>query len=320
MKNKRGIIVTGLAFAAALLIAAPCGAQSGRRAKQPDGWGQTFVKPAPEAAQSPAPGFGFVSSEMRSGGKVVRGAPYSAEAVTESVQTLANGARLTRRSSALVYRDGEGRTRREQSASPVGPFATAGDAPQLVFINDPVAGVSYTLFPDSRTALKMPAHGPPPEGRNSPPPPPDRAPFGPGPEGRRGRRPEGGPGGPPPGGPDGPRERPPAGESKREALGKQVIEGVEAEGARTTVTIPTGAIGNDQPLEIVHERWESPELQTTVVSKHSDPRWGETTYRLTKIVRGEPDRALFAPPADYTVKEGGPRRPPHGGGRRHEEE
>jgi hypothetical protein len=39
-----------------------------------------------------------------------------------------------------------------------------------------------------------------------------------------------------------------------------------------------------------------------VLTKHSDPRVGETTYRLINIVRAQPDPNLFVPPADYTIK------------------
>jgi hypothetical protein len=88
-----------------------------------------------------------------------------------------------------------------------------------------------------------------------------------------------------------------------------VIEGVEAEGTRTTITIPAGRIGNDKPIEIVQERWYSPELHTTILNKHNDPRWGETVYKLTKINRSEPDRSLFEAPGDYTVREEPTRRP-----------
>ncbi|HYY42082.1 MAG TPA: hypothetical protein VE775_05070, partial [Pyrinomonadaceae bacterium] len=42
----------------------------------------------------------FYSSEMRFDGQVVKGAPYSAEAVTESVQPLADGNRIVQRSTA----------------------------------------------------------------------------------------------------------------------------------------------------------------------------------------------------------------------------
>jgi hypothetical protein len=91
-----------------------------------------------------------------------------------------------------------------------------------------------------------------------------------------------------------------------EDLGTRTIEGLEAKGTRTTVTIPAGEMGNEKPLVIVTERWYSPELSTVVMSRHSDPRMGETTFRLTQVSRGEPDRSLFEVPADYTVKEGGP--------------
>ena len=90
---------------------------------------------------------------------------------------------------------------------------------------------------------------------------------------------------------------------KTESLGKQVVEGVEAEGTRTTLTIPAGEMGNEQPIQIVLEKWYSPELQAIVMSRNNDPLVGETIYRLTNINRSEPARSLFEVPADYTVKE-----------------
>jgi len=93
---------------------------------------------------------------------------------------------------------------------------------------------------------------------------------------------------------------------KEESLGKQTIEGIEAEGVRTTMTIPAGEIGNERPIEIISERWYSPELQTLVMTKHSDPRFGETVYHLTNISRSEPDASLFQVPADYKIKDAPP--------------
>ena len=100
-------------------------------------------------------------------------------------------------------------------------------------------------------------------------------------------------------GPTGDGEQP-----KSESLGEKTIEGVTAEGTRTVITIPAGRIGNERPLEIVSERWYSPQLQAIVMSSHQDPRFGETVFRLTNISRDEPDASLFTVPADYTVKEG----------------
>ena len=74
--------------------------------------------------------FMFVSSEMNFDGKLVKGAPYSAQAITERTQVLSDGNRIVNKSAASVYRDSEGRTRREQTLKVIGPFATAGDPPQ----------------------------------------------------------------------------------------------------------------------------------------------------------------------------------------------
>jgi hypothetical protein len=91
-----------------------------------------------------------------------------------------------------------------------------------------------------------------------------------------------------------------------ESLGKRVIEGIAAEGTRTIVTIPAGQVGNELPIQVVSESWFSPELQVVVMSKNSDPRMGETSYRLTGINRSEQSRSLFEVPADYKIEEGGP--------------
>jgi hypothetical protein len=76
--------------------------------------------------------------------KVVKGAPYSAEVVTESNQPLADGNVISRKTRGAVYRDGEGRTRQEMP----------GDGKEsTVFIADPVEGVHYVLTPGSKRAI-----------------------------------------------------------------------------------------------------------------------------------------------------------------------
>ncbi len=278
----------------------------------------------PEGPPPPGlPGdFVFLATEMSFGGKVVKGAPYSAQAITESVQTLSDGNRIVNKSTATIYRDSEGRTRREQTFKVIGAFANGGETPQTVFISDPVAGTSYMLDPRTHTARKMPpmnfkfqfkvpGPGEAKGGATVEMPPPDRIEAG---------RAEGGRIEP---GQVGSRRieiesaqmRMRAGPdafvwgwgthvAKPESLGKEIVEGVEAEGTRSTVTIPAGEIGNDRSIEIASERWYSPELQTVVMTRHSDPRFGESTYHLTNIDRSEPARSLFEVPADYTLKSG----------------
>jgi hypothetical protein len=86
-------------------------------------------------------------------------------------------------------------------------------------------------------------------------------------------------------------------------LGSKEIEGLRADGKSVSYTIPTDAIGNKNPITVTTETWYSPDLQATVYSKSSDPRVGETIYRLANLRRGEQPASLFAVPAGYTVKE-----------------
>jgi hypothetical protein len=264
----------------------------------------------PPGVRVPGPPLGddtviFLSSESF-GGKVVKGAPYSAQAVTESTRTLGDGNQIKRKTTASIYRDGEGRTRRDQELGAVGPWATAEDPHQTIFINDPVSGTNYILEPRTRTARKMPPLRirMPERGANGVPGSEPKVEF------RIEREVLTAPG--PGAHPLPPPSHPHVGDihisaaplkGKTESLGKQVIEGVEAEGTRTTQTIPAGEIGNEQPIQIVWEKWYSPELQTVIMSRHSDPLVGETVYKLTNIARGEPARSLFEVPSDYTIKE-----------------
>ena len=274
----------------------------------------------PGGAPPPPPdgNFVFLASESF-GGKVVKGAPYSAEAVTESIQTLSDGNRIVNKFSSSVYRDSEGRTRREQSFKGLGVIGGGGEPLKTIFIHDPVAGVTFSL--DSRTHI---AHksapftfemstkmGDPAAGHGQ------RFEF----KVERGTAGNVIMAAPPLGvGAEATRVphsvvegastyifrtgKGPNANEKKEELGKQIIEGVEATGTRTTITIPAGDIGNERPIEIVSERWYSPELQLVVMTRHSDPRTGETTYKLTNINRSEPAKSLFEVPADYTIKSG----------------
>jgi hypothetical protein len=250
------------------------------------------VPPPPGAAGART--FAFVAGELV--GNPVKGAPYSADALTETTQTLADGNRIVNRMSATVYRDSEGRQRREQSLPAIGPFTAQGAPPRTIFISDPVAGVNYSLDSNRHVAMKMPAPPTPP----LPPPPPGAQTAVNMVYSRVG---SGSPGTPGPvmifRGGIAPGANPP----NVEQLGSKIIEGVQAEGTRSTITIPAGQIGNDRPLEIVDETWRSPELQVIVQSSHSDPRTGTTLYTLKNINRSEPSPTLFQVPADYTVQD-----------------
>src|SRR5687767_1503157 len=218
----------------------------------------------------------------------VKNASFLAEAVTEFTQILGDGNRIEHRYVSSIARDSRGRTRREEQIALLGPLASAGTAPRLVTILDPDSGVTYTLDEDQQIAFR------------------NRAAAGAvtakiveldkylqarvATKGVR-QAPE--------------AVDPAASKAVTESLGTKPMEGgVSAQGTRTTTTIPAGAIGNVLPIDIVSERWFSPELQMPVLIRRSDPRSGETIYRLTNIIRAEPPDALFTVPAGYDIRDG----------------
>jgi hypothetical protein len=264
--------------------------------------------------------------------KSMKGAPYSAETVIESSQTLVDGNRINRKTTGRVYRDGEGRTRREDDRefSALGPNGPVAGRMTSISIVDPVAGFSYSLDPENKIAWRTPVgaaanivgkvEAAAVEERRKQEAEKmaslsdeDKAklkakiveeaaqagaerekmamPAVAGGAGGRGvmiAR-----GGTPAGG----------GAVTAGPLEHKVIEGIAVDGRKTTTTIPAGTIGNEQPIVITSEEWRSPDLNVLVMTKHADPRTGESTYRLQNIVRAEPDRSLFMVPADYQVKD-----------------
>ncbi|MBO0799313.1 MAG: TonB family protein [Blastocatellia bacterium] len=347
------------------------------------------------AMQSPNRMMQFASAEMGFDNGVVLNAAFSGEIVYENIQTLSDGNRIINRSSTTLYRDGLGRTRREQVFNLPGQPPGGPNERRVIYINDVVGGVSYTIDPINHTAIKTNSGairsaaggtvGASSTGaagggtgrqmrfsggglevsatRRVAPSYPQAAKDAnvqgsvqvkvsvnengevisaeavSGPDALRDAaldaarqwqfKPtvvgsgtvkavqgvltfnfnlQGGDGGtvstPPPPAPPmvdigGVRVKL---ESKTESLGTQKIEGIAAEGTRYTDTIPAGAIGNERQIDIVRERWYSPELQMVILMSYSDPRYGETTQRLTNIDRSEPDSSLFSVDG-YDIKE-----------------
>lgn len=250
---------------------------------------------APFEMPAPPPGsFFFISSLMEMGDKVVKGAPYAADAVTERLQTLSDGNRISHKNTSQVFRDADGRVRREQTFGMIGNWVSADHPEKTIFINDPVAGTHYVLDPENQTATKMKADkGAMEKGvkveageENEEDEDVFVAPA-PGPHFKETFR----------------YKHSDAENARTESLGTQTMEGINVEGSRRITTIPEGEIGNERPIEIISEKWYSPELKVYVMTKHTDPRFGETTYRLTNIRRGDQDPSLFQVPAGYKVTE-----------------
>jgi hypothetical protein len=221
----------------------------------------------------------------------ITSAPYSATQTTERVQTLADGSYITQpeEDETVMYRDSAGRTRIEVHSG------GSRTAPDLVTISDPVAGFRYEIYSYNKVVERYAMPAPRPPTPAQPPPagiviPPDivglisthpimdGAVRGIGLAGNRFR-------------------------TTSEFFGTQEIEGVAAQGRRVTTTLEPGAVGNDREIVVTDERWASMQLQVLVLTKMSDPRFGNTTRKLAAISLAEPDPALFVPPVDYTLKD-----------------
>jgi len=246
--------------------------------------------PPPMASlQVPGPETGVIGERIEllgfeglHGGKVVTGVPFSAVAVQETNQTLADGNHISRKSQVNIFRDSQGRFRKEVTISGLGPLAASGQPKSFVVINDPVANANFVLHPETKVAETM---GHPFRGMKGP----MNGAF----EGKLQAHQQ---------------QEIASGNLKKEDLGTQTIAGVSVQGTRLTRTIPAGQIGNEKSILIVHETWFSNDLQMVVMSKRTNPWSGETTYTLTNIQRQEPPASLFAVPPGYTVTQGGPGR------------
>jgi len=225
----------------------------------------------------------------------VTGQPYSAEQVSQHSQTLLNGTHIKQnREMARMYRDSEGRTRTERRIflGPVGKTGTNDARPKMIHIYDPVEGYSYTLDTQKQIAHRFTI----PKSELAARPARTARLSEPAPLTQQGLR--------KPVVRDGAL---PQRQIKQETLGTEMIDGIQAEGTRVTMTTPAGVEGNDRPLTRVCEHWQSVELKIVMLSKCSDSRTGNTTLRVQSLDRTEPDPALFQIPADYTmVEETGP--------------
>ena len=262
-------------------------------------------------------GIGVIAVDPVDVGQTVIDAPFSADAVTEVTQVLADGNRIEQRTSASIARNSDGATRREQTGLALGALV-APNSPPIVTITDPKSGVHLTLNYDQKIAHRMRPmrnrleamaqsraewiEGAPRASISArgaagqavlaptPLPPPQSGTF----EVMAGSPVI--------------ASAPMAaaawdGSIKNETLEPTTMDGVAVEGTRTVMTIPAGAIGNALPIEIVSERWYSPELKVVVMTRRYDPRFGETVYRLTNIVRAEPSADLFKVPPDFRIEE-----------------
>lgn len=238
-------------------------------------------EPAPPPP--PPPGMGGIMLSMHGPGggaffhedigeerKVVIGAPMTAVIEVTHDSTLQDGNTIHTQNQSTVYRDSEGRVRREVPFEFMTP-TTGSTKGTLIIIMDPVAGTRYVLNPQNKTAHQMPLH---------PPKPPAGTPDGEGPG------------------------KPSDANVTTADLGTKTFLGLQATGTRVTRTIPAGQIGNAKAIEVVTERWMSTDLQIPMSMTHTDPMMGTMSSQVTSVTRGEPSASLFQVPSDYKTLTG----------------
>jgi hypothetical protein len=248
------VLIAGLVAAGSLLAQPP----AGPRGRGPMGFGGG---PGGPGRGGPGPV------------ETVTGAPYSGVEVRTVQQTLATGGVILRSEQTNVYRDSQGRVRRETTRK--GPD---GQTETRITISDPVAGAVTELDAKNKTAFTHPARFPNSSQTAS-----------------NSRMQTMGAG-----------RRPAQTDTnvKREALAARSMNGTLASGTRVTRTIPAGTIGNSLAIETVRETWMADDLKVALMTKMSDPRTGTMTMELTNVNRSQPDPSLFQTPSDYTVKQG----------------
>lgn len=322
MNSKKIVLAALLATMFGPVLAADAGAEGGA------GQQQTRIVTRDLGELRALDGMRFTGPLMRMHGKVVKDAPYSAEVISERQQNLADGNQIVNKMTSMSYRDRAGRTRQEVHG--------ANGEVLTVTIHDAVDGATYVLNPRNKTATKIAlnkeagkaaaeaARARIDQLRKEGKLPVERREIiirhGAGPEAEARVQVDGSAtmridapnmtfaAGQAPAIQFGPLAGA-FGDMKWSAkavtkeLGTRDIEGVKAEGKLRSYEIPAGEVGNRNPIVVSDETWYSPDLQVTVLSKHSDPRSGDNLYRLSAIKRDEPAAALFTVPSDYTVKD-----------------
>jgi hypothetical protein len=232
----------------------------------------------------------------------VTGAPYQADKITHSKQTLSDGTIITHETKGLIARDTEGRMREDLYIVHSGQVQGHEQdmSLQSATVGDPITH-TIVFWTGEKTKIAVQMQLPSlPKGHtagsagaifeSAPPPPP--------PPGHVALQTTAGVGSA-----SGGILRGNADNVRTEDLGQTSIEGVLVTGKRTTTTIPLGKIGNDRPIVVVHEEWRSPELKILVKTIDTDPRTGEQTMELQGITRTDPDVTLFQAPAGYKVQD-----------------
>lgn len=191
--------------------------------------------------------------------------PFSATVSASWTRQLPDGTTITLANHRLVIRDSQGRIYQERRRL-VPPDESGPSTLMRVEISDPALHIKYFCYYATKicdlTNYKIAATQP-------------MVPVGPTSDGKH--------------------------YLSREDLGKRDIEGLEAIGARETVTTSAGANGNDRAFAITKEFWYSPELALNLAVTRLDPVHGTQQFTVSNLQLAEPDARVFAVPSGFKV-------------------
>jgi hypothetical protein len=212
------------------------------------------------------------------GPPVVKDAPYFADIISTYDRTTPSGERLHREMRSKIYRDTQGRTRRETEQI----IPSTGQKRVSVLINDPIGNTVTSLDPQHMTAhvrdgsiISSPKQ-PVRRSQESMTAPPEASSVAVEPAAS-------------------------IAEAKAEELGTQIMEGLTVKGTKITTPLAPAAGANKQARTLITSAWVSEELHITVLTEYDEAPENHRTIRLVNIVRTEPEAGLFEIPPGYAV-------------------
>lgn len=219
------------------------------------------------------------------GGKTVTGKPFQATFTITRTETLPNNA-INNTITGTIARDTDGSTYRDVKLPAIGPWASSGQAPELIYIRNVTQMMQYIENVTKKTyeAFAIRQHNPPTGNFKG-----------------QGRGPKGA---------ASPNET--VSDTKTTYVDPVTQASYSVDDHKVTRTIPAGQIGNENPIVTTTERLFSADLGVVVEITRTDPRFGNSTYQLSNI--GQPAASLFLPDPSFQLVKGHGGRFGHGGG------
>lgn len=209
------------------------------------------------------------------GGKVVTGKPILATITITHTENLPDNT-ISNTTNGTFARGADGSTYRNVKFAAIGPWAASGKAQEFTYIRNVTNGTQYIVNVTKGTYREFPIRD------------------------RKLPREE-------------KKDRPNRSNSDNETVTDKPNEmyldhdtntAYPVDYRKVVRTIPAGAIGNLNALVITSERWYSTALDLLLKETHTDPRFGTTTYQLSKIGQ-TPASSLFIPDPSFTPVQGG---------------